>query len=416
MTFRERILNIFQRKPVDNIVYQPRMEYWFNRNRELGILASPYREMELLEFFDEMGCSLRPYGHYGECLERQDPRGVKREILVFGANGAGPMELAAQQRDLLWTRAQFTSDVFPPGSKRVERCITPVGTLETCMSCTDLSYRVDKHPVRTPEDMRVQKYILEGTTYRFNLDRFREVDALIGPRSAPMLMMPRVNIQRLSVEWMGFQNLVYALHDQPDVIEDLIRTTDETDERIIDAIVECPVTIVSFDDNIDQHLCPPTLFRRYVLPVYQHRVQRLRAAGKTCHAHWDGHCRLLLPLAGETGLDGIEALTPQPQGDMTIEEIKATLGEEMILLDGIPMTWFLPHEKDEDLERVTRQIIETFAPNLILGISDEPSPPCRLEKIRRVGEIVREYEGRVMELAKRRQERAPSQTFPGKGG
>ena len=30
MTFRQRVLNTFQRRPVDRIVWQPRIYYWYN--------------------------------------------------------------------------------------------------------------------------------------------------------------------------------------------------------------------------------------------------------------------------------------------------------------------------------------------------------------------------------------------------
>jgi hypothetical protein len=38
--------------------------------------------------------------------------------------------------------------------------------------------------------------------------------------------------------------------------------------------------------------------------------------------------------------DGIEALTPSPQGDATLEEIKEHIGDK-ILLDGIPAIYFM---------------------------------------------------------------------------
>jgi len=50
--------------------------------------------------------------------------------------------------------------------------------------------------------------------------------------------------------------------------------------------------------------------------------------------------RPLLQYAHETGLDGIEAITPRPQGDVTLEEAKEALGDDMFLLDGIPAIYF----------------------------------------------------------------------------
>ena len=361
MTFRERTLAIFAHRPVDNIVYQPRIEHWYNVNKGSGTLSDRYRDMSLLEVYDDLGCSIRTYGFFNQCLKCHDDPNVRAE---------------AEQH----------------GDVHVTRWTTPVGSVETHTRYTSLASHTDKFPVETAEDARVMEYILRGRRWEFDTELFAQNNALVGDRSAPMIFIPRINMQRLFIEIMGVENTLYALADDRPMVERLIRAIDETDEQMLQVVAESPVPIVNFGDNVDHHFLPPNLFERYVLSEYQRRAELFRAAGKFTHAHWDGSIKLLLPYARETGLDGIEALTPIPQGDVTVQEIKQALGD-MVLLDGIPMTWFLPHETDEDLERVTREIIETFSPNLILGVSDEPSPVCDIEKVRLVAEIVKEYEG-----------------------
>lgn len=128
-----------------------------------------------------------------------------------------------------------------------------------------------------------------------------------------------------------------------------------------------------------------------MLPAYQHRCKRLHKAGKFVHAHWDGDTKPLLPFARTTGLDGIEAITPKPQGDVTLEEIKAGLGDDIFLLDGIPAVFFDATYPVSILEDCARRLIELFAPKLVLGISDEISSHGDIERIRIVGKIVDEY-------------------------
>lgn len=99
----------------------------------------------------------------------------------------------------------------------------------------------------------------------------------------------------------------------------------------------------------------------------------------------------MLTYARETGLDGIEAITPKPQGDVTLAEIKAALGDEMFLLDGIPALYFDDLFSEEMLVACTHQLIDLFAPKLVLGISDEISSTGDIERVRIVGEIVAEY-------------------------
>ena len=362
MTFRERTLAIFAHKPVDNVVYQPRIEHWYGVNQRDGTLPERYRDMSLLDLYDDLGCSIRSYPFFNGCLKCADDPAVKYE---------------AEQR----------------GEIHVGRWVTPVGSVETHSRYTALASHTNKYPVETPDDARVMEYILHGRTWWFDNDAFAEGDAQVGDRGAPMIFIPRINLQRLFIEIMGVENTLYALADDRPMVERLITALDESDRQMLDVVAKSPIPIINFGDNVDHHFLPPNLFERYVLPEYQRRADFFRAAGKFTNAHWDGSIKLLLPYAKQTRLDGIEALTPVPQGDITVPEMKEALGD-MILLDGIPMTSFLPHERIEDLEKVTREVIETFSPNLILGVSDEPSPVCDIERVRLVAEILREYDTR----------------------
>ena len=164
--------------------------------------------------------------------------------------------------------------------------------------------------------------------------------------------------------------------------------------RLIDVINESPIQIINFGDNVHSGTLSPELFEKYVLPEYQLRCQRLHEAGKFVHAHFDGDNRGLLKYYKETGLDGIEAITPVPQGDVTLEEVKEALGD-MYLIDGLPAIYFDEIFPEEVLVECVHKIIDLFAPNLILGISDEISSTGDIERIRLVGKIVDEYNAKI---------------------
>jgi len=71
--------------------------------------------------------------------------------------------------------------------------------------------------------------------------------------------------------------------------------------------------------------------------------------------------------------------------------LKDAIGDT-ILIDGIPMLLFLPHYSYEELEEFTKKVLNSFSPNLILGISDEISPPGDIEKIKCVLQIVEAFQ------------------------
>ncbi len=210
------------------------------------------------------------------------------------------------------------------------------------------------------------------------------------------MYMPRMNVQSLYIEKMGVEAGVYAIYDWTDTVEAYFRALEESHDRLIDVINASPIDIINFGENVHAHTLPPKWFEKYHLPACQRRCERLHAAGKFCHSHWDGDVGPLLPYAQETGLDGIEAITPQPQGDVTLEETKEALGD-MFLLDGIPAVYFDETFPVETLVECTQQVIDLFAPNLVLGISDEISSTGDLERVRLVGEIVDEYNRQMVQ-------------------
>ena len=190
---------------------------------------------------------------------------------------------------------------------------------------------------------------------------------------------------------MGCEAAIYALHDWPDTIESFFRARDENHERLMDIIADSPVHIVNYGENVHSGTLPPDLFEKYHLPACQRRSERLAAAGKFTSSHWDGDCQPLLRYAHATGLNGIEAITPVPQGDVTLEETRAALGDDMFLIDGIPAIYFDDTFPVSVLEDCVDKIIDLFAPRLILGISDEISSTGDIERIRIVKGIVDEY-------------------------
>jgi hypothetical protein len=119
------------------------------------------------------------------------------------------------------------------------------------------------------------------------------------------------------------------------------------------------------------------MFQRYHLPYYRMRVEQIKAARKFVHIHMDGSLKPLLPFLRQVPWDGIEAATPVPQGDL-------------VLLDGIPTLYFLPHYPEEALVECVKRLVELFYPRLILGISDELPPDGDIERVKLVGHLVEE--------------------------
>jgi len=268
---------------------------------------------------------------------------------------------------------------------------TPVGELTDVRHFDEwgLSEHYTEYKLKRPEDFRVLEYLLQDEEWYWDQAAYEADEARIAGRGAPQFYFRRSPIQGLFIEHMGLESTIYMMVDHPEIIDHYVAVQSEADNALYEVVCNCPVPIVNLGENINAHMDPPSIWLNHLTPYYRRRVERLRAAGKYVHIHVDGAMKPLLPYLRICPWHGIEACTPVPQGDVPIEEIKEALGD-LVLLDGIPALFFLPSFSLEDLTTCVRRVVELFYPRLVLGISDEIPPYGDIERVRLVGEMVRE--------------------------
>ncbi|MHB0874620.1 MAG: uroporphyrinogen decarboxylase family protein [Anaerolineae bacterium] len=355
-TFEQMNLAIFAGEDPGGVLWQPRLEFWYAVNRKRGTLPPGYRDASLLDLYDDCLASVRYFTH----------------------------PLKARQHSVSVSETRLDA-------KRVaHEWRTPLGSLSevTHYDEWDLSAYHDEYKVKTADDLRILEYIVEDQEWWWDQGEYEADLARIDRRGAAQFYFRRSPLQGLFIEHMGFERTIYALHDHPQQVEHYLEVAARADDAAYDAITRCPVPIVNFGENIDAHMDPPAIWNGRLMPYYRRRTEQLHAAGKRVHIHVDGAMRPLLPYMRACPWDGIEAATPVPQGDVTLEEIKQALGP-LVLLDGIPAVYFLPSFPEETLYECVEQVVKLFHPRLVLGISDEIPPDGDIRRVKRVGEMVR---------------------------
>ena len=346
------------------IIFQPRILCWIADRKFLNEpLSGGLDGLSDADIYRNLGCSNRIY-EYNACFE---------QVLPGNAHTRRRM-LSPMEEEIV-----------------VE---TPAGKLTTVMqgNTSNPGWFFKKWPVTCEEDLKVQMWLVEHMEWRWDQDRYDALYRQWGDIGLPtMFTSPRVTVQNLYHDIMGVEGGVYALIDYPYTVEKYFQALNEASLRLIDVINASPIEWVNFGDNLHGGTLSPKLFEKYVLPVYQQRCERLHRAGKFAYSHWDGDCKPLLPYAKHCGLDGIEAITPLPQGDVTLQEMKDALGDEVFLIDGIAAVLFEDTFPVEQLVEQVHRLIELFAPKLVLGISDEMPSRGNIDRVRLVTGIVEQY-------------------------
>jgi len=360
LSFREINLRVFQGKPYPHIFFQPRLEPWYDWHRIFNKLPEAYREMGLRGFFDRLGASMR-YVHYYT--------GMPDPVITHYA-----------------PRVKVIESYSGGEGKRVY--VTPGGELVERLKLTqDETWRTVGFPVKTLDDLKNLRWLCQHTRYFFSEANFEQGSQYMGERGEPQFWVPKSPYQALAQIWMKLQDLIYALADYPAEVEATMQAIDDSYDGLYEAItLSGKVKMLNFGENIHDSLLSPRYFERYLIPFYEKRCIQLRKAGIFAHVHLDGYFHSLLKYLRYLPFEGIEALTPTPQGDVTLEEMAEHIGDK-VLLDGIPAVYFLPTFSEETLMESVEKIVRLFYPRLVLGISDELPEGSGLEAIDRVQRV-----------------------------
>lgn len=360
MTFREMNLRIFQDRSVPHVLFQPRMEPWLHWHRIFDRLPPRYEGASVTEFYDDLDCSMR-YIHYYTDIPDPVVRRFTPRVTVHEHTGEDEKRIIYE---------------------------TPHGDLVEEQKLTvDDTWRTVGFPVRTLDDLKCLHWLCGEMSYHFLEENFRQGSDFIGERGEPQFWVPKSPYQALAQIWMTLEDLVYALADDRHLVEEVMRAIDASYDPLYEEIVSSgQVRIVNFGENIHDHLISPHYWERYFIPFYEKRCAQLKEGGIYSHAHIDGYFRSLLPYLADLPFDGLEALTPEPQGDVALEEMAAAMGDK-VLLDGIPAVMFMPQYSRDELMEMTERIVDLFHPRLILGISDEVPEGTGVEAIERIRAI-----------------------------
>jgi hypothetical protein len=344
MTLRDMNLAVFRREPVPRVFFQPRFEPWFDWHRMFGTLPAKLAGKTVLEAYDLAGASMR-YVHYytgqPDPVVRHCSKRVKIEEVV-------------------------------EGDRKLIRYGTPKGDLvEEYRMTVDRVWRLTGFAVRRPEDLPALRWLVGEIEYLFDAGRFAIASVFVGDRGEPSFWIPKSPYFALAQQWMRYEDFVFALADDPATVADLFRAIDMSYDTLYRGLTgPGGPRIVNFGENVAMAYLSIPWYQEHVLPWYQKRSGELRAAGIFTHIHIDGYFRQLLPHLEAMPFDGLEALTPVPQGDVTIDEMADAMGDK-ILLDGIPAVLFLDHHPREQIVDCVERLVTRFGSRLILGVSDE---------------------------------------------
>jgi hypothetical protein len=307
MTGHERLLALLHRRPVDRLS-------WTTLVDDITRSAMPpeWRELPVLEFYRRLRCDVFQFGNHGLPRELQVPLPGQFECPGVGVTVEGRADGAVVQT----TR-------------------TPWGSL-TAISRNGHPLR---HAVQTPDDLAVMTAIWRHGSVSQGAgagEAYARTEAALGDDGLYLPTLAPSPLQQLLQIDMGLVSFYALLQDRPREMEELFALMHQARCAEYElAARELPVAALIAVENTSTRMLSPTLYARYSVPQLRDYAEICHRHGQRLVLHMCGHLRDLLALIPETGADAINALTPPPVGDTTVEMALDALGEDFPLLGGV---------------------------------------------------------------------------------
>lgn len=265
---------------------------------------------------------------------------------------------------------------------------TSVGTVEEVRrwSDTTFSWPIVQPMVQSVTDLQTIRYVFEHVSYRARWDVFEQVDRLVGDLGVPLVQVPYTGMGFLISRYAGVERTVLLAADAPDEVERTVAAINASHEKVMRLMAEGPSLVLFHSDNLSADVQSPRWLERFSGAYYRRMAEIAHEYGKPLVTHIDGRLRGLLRAVGEMGIDGADAVTPAPWGDLTPQQCREEAGPKLVLSGGIPPNSFLPNVPfqvlDEQIEAWLA--LRRSSPALILAPGDQLPPDGELERVVRL--------------------------------
>jgi len=362
MTPRERILTILAGNQPDQVPWFGDLDYWAS-----ALIA----RQEKPEGFKESADYIQWHRELG---------------VGFYLQGFFPFKTVLDLEEQIWHE----------GNRRYRKLVTPRGTLRECWEYLPRSYAEApvEHLVKSEKDLAALRYAYEHTSWEADYDYAWRRREQIGEEGILLCYLPKSPFMQLVALEAGIAAVTFTELDAPEEFAETLAVMKNAFDRAARISIESPAEALMIPENLSAEMIGTRYFETYMRAYQEEWIREIANAGKYSFIHMDGTLRGLLKKEASTGVTVIEAMTPEPVGDLAVGVWGETAGNSRtILWGGIPGSFFTPHVSDEEYVRHVREVLQVMRrePRYVLGVADQVPPDAREERVRGVKDLVDRY-------------------------
>ncbi len=366
MTHKQRVLAAIRRQPHDRLPFCSRIELWYNFHANQGTLPQRYHGLSQWD------------------LQR------RLDLGLVGYYGAGTDLFTRRYHDM-----DYREEARPDG--RTVTVETPHGTLHAAWhypaelkGSASITIQTE-HFFKSPDDYPALQYLIEHTEPVENYAAYAPLPEAIGEDGVCLPFTGKVPMHMLMEDFMGYETFYYEWHDHRARVEALHEALCQQQLEIMRIAAGAPCEIIEVGGNYDEQMTPPPLFASHMLPFYHQACEILHAGGKLVTLHGDGNMVKLLELIAQTGVDVVEAITPQPMTSINMARLRELWAEGPAIWGGLAAIIFTKTFTEGQFRRYVDELLAAMAGDagFILAFGDNVPTDAIFERVEYVAELVR---------------------------
>jgi hypothetical protein len=213
--------------------------------------------------------------------------------------------------------------------------------------------------IKNENDYEIFEYILKDEDLQLNRDLYKKVENDIGNDGILISWIPKTPFQQILYELIGPENYAFHMIDFKDRFLNLYGILKKRYIKICEILSESEFEFFEIADNITSEMIGVERFENFIVPVYKETCEVFHSKGKKIGSHMDGNLKIFKEIIKNIKLDFIDAFTPFPDTDLSLNEAKKEWQDKVIIIN-FPSSVHIRSERE--IKEMTEKLIEEAYP------------------------------------------------------
>ena len=391
MTHEERIYAAINGEPIDRLPFIPRLDLWYQGNKNQNTLPDKYKNASLVEICDDLDIGYHCTVPNFSSIEHPDDNahvclGIYQTKSVFYS-----------------VNVDVDYEVSHNGGETTTVYHTPYGDLtastylDDAMITAGINQPHITHPaVKSHEDYKKIAYIFDHISITPRYDYYYNLKEPIGNRGVVVGFQYEGGspMHGLLKEMSNFEQFWYDYYDYQDEMEICCDSIRRVLREMIRVMGDSPCKIIYVGANYDYATTNPRFFHDHITEDLRWSSDYLHSKGKYCLTHTDGENKGLLGEYVAAHIDIADSVCTSPMISLSLADYRKAFQEKVCIWGGIAAISVLEDSMTEyEFEKYVDETLEQCGDGkrLILHVADSVPPGAKWSRIEYLNKKIREF-------------------------